>query len=110
MRAQKMRENPLCIYCQKKGVTRIGKELDHIVPVSLGGSNEESNLQLLCFDCHAAKTILDLGQKPKPKIGLDGWPESDENFPKERVEEKSKHDAYKTVLTHSRVKTSGKRL
>ena len=31
-------------------------EVDHIVPLHLGGSNQMSNLQLLCPNCHALKT------------------------------------------------------
>lgn len=32
-------------------------ELDHIIPLHLGGSNDCENLQLLCTDCHKTKTI-----------------------------------------------------
>lgn len=105
MRAQKIRENPLCLHCLQKGITRLGDELDHIVPVSKGGSNEESNLQLLCTECHATKTISDLGQKPKPKIGLDGWPEPVLGG----GIEKSKAQNYKTGMSTTLKKTSGKK-
>ena len=33
-----------------------GYQIDHIVEVKLGGTNELSNLQLLCPCCHAVKT------------------------------------------------------
>lgn len=39
-----------CLACGKKEVT-----VDHIVPVSKGGSNKLSNLQPLCFSCNASK-------------------------------------------------------
>ena len=32
-------------------------ELDHRVPLSLGGSNEHSNAQLLCTSCHKTKSM-----------------------------------------------------
>jgi 5-methylcytosine-specific restriction endonuclease McrA len=32
-------------------------EIDHIIPLAAGGSNENTNLQLLCIDCHKDKTI-----------------------------------------------------
>ncbi|WP_233343645.1 HNH endonuclease [Burkholderia cepacia] len=32
-------------------------EVDHEVPLEQGGSNDDSNLQLLCDDCHKAKTV-----------------------------------------------------
>ena len=31
-------------------------EIDHITPLSEGGSNEPSNLQALCVQCHAVKS------------------------------------------------------
>lgn len=34
-------------------------EVDHIVPLHLGGSNEPENLQLLCIKCHKEKTIAE---------------------------------------------------
>jgi len=33
-----------------------GKEIDHIVEVTHGGTNELSNLQVLCPNCHSVKT------------------------------------------------------
>lgn len=33
-----------------------GYEIDHIIEVSVGGSNNIDNLQALCNSCHAAKT------------------------------------------------------
>lgn len=109
MRAQKIRENPLCLHCLQKGITRLGDELDHIVPVSKGGGNEESNLQLLCSECHATKTISDLGYKPKPIIGIDGWPQTDEKFVAGGGIEKSKAQTYKTGMSTTFKKTSGKK-
>lgn len=31
-------------------------EIDHIQPLHRGGSNDPDNLQLLCVDCHKAKS------------------------------------------------------
>ena len=50
-----------------------GYEIDHIVELSKGGSNEDSNLQALCIMCHRVKTSrLQMTPKlkaikPKPK-------------------------------------------
>jgi 5-methylcytosine-specific restriction endonuclease McrA len=72
-----MMESPLCTHCQAKGIVRLGEELDHIMPLSKGGCNDPTNLQMLCKECHYIKTLDDMGFKPKPKIGLDGWPEEE---------------------------------
>jgi 5-methylcytosine-specific restriction endonuclease McrA len=32
-------------------------EIDHIVPVFKGGSNNQDNLQALCRNCHGKKTL-----------------------------------------------------
>jgi rubredoxin len=44
--------------CQMCGVTAkdgATLEIDHIYPVSKGGTNEPDNLQVLCRDCNAGK-------------------------------------------------------
>ena len=44
--------NPLCCGCG-----RIGREVDHINPISQGGGETDpTNLQTLCRSCHASKT------------------------------------------------------
>jgi len=70
--------DPLCKHCLRKGVTIAAVEVDHIVPVEQGGSDDDSNLQGLCHDCHAAKTADEQrarqGGGRSAKVG--GWVES----------------------------------
>ena len=40
-------------------------EVDHIIPLYVGGSNDLSNLMALCRNCHGAKTIQDLLTYPQ---------------------------------------------
>ena len=40
-----------CAYCEKRGSMAI----DHIIPLSRGGTNEADNLQLLCRSCNSKK-------------------------------------------------------
>jgi 5-methylcytosine-specific restriction endonuclease McrA len=39
-------------WCELCGTSQARLTVDHIVPMSLGGSNERSNLRILCLDCH----------------------------------------------------------
>ena len=52
-----------CCICGRTPATTIGLvlEVDHIHPVSKGGSNYHDNLQTVCFDCNRGKrdTTLD---------------------------------------------------
>lgn len=40
-------------------------DVDHVVPVGEGGSNEPSNLRCLCSDCHREKTRDDAGRRAR---------------------------------------------
>lgn len=55
-----------CICCTRFiDGSKIVAEYDHVVPLILGGENRESNLQLLCSECHSAKSVLDVKLKAK---------------------------------------------
>ncbi len=41
--------------CQSCGRQGTGLQIDHIVPLALGGSNDLSNLQVLCGTCNRRK-------------------------------------------------------
>jgi 5-methylcytosine-specific restriction protein A len=56
-------QNPLCVSCLEKGRTTTAQEVDHIIALMKGGTNEPENLQGLCFSCHDAKTKQDKGHK-----------------------------------------------
>ena len=63
-------EEPVCKICGRRASTQV----DHIIPLSKGGTDERSNLQGTCDECHEKKTADDLGYQPAKKIGLDGYP------------------------------------
>lgn len=65
---------PLCRHCRARGHVTLATEVDHIKPLSQGGTDDESNLQPLCKQCHADKTAADEGWTRAPAIGADGWP------------------------------------
>ena len=60
--------------CATPSCPGVPSELDHIVPVEQGGSDDRSNLQLLCLPCHRTKTALQRGQRIRVLIGPDGYP------------------------------------
>ena len=74
LRGRIMQGQPLCRMCDEKGLVTPGAEMDHIVPLFMGGSNDDDNLQMLCVECHRKKSADDLGVRFKPTIGVDGWP------------------------------------
>lgn len=49
------RDDYRCQHCQKK-LQDTEVEFDHIIPVSRGGSSEEHNLRLTCYDCNRDKS------------------------------------------------------
>lgn len=49
------RANAMCEECGKKWHDGYMLECDHIVPLSMGGTNDTNNGQLLCRRCHARK-------------------------------------------------------
>lgn len=46
----------LCQPCKRKGGLTLATEVDHIVNVAQGGTDDETNLQSICGTCHEAKT------------------------------------------------------
>lgn len=49
------RDGGVCRVC-KEDVREYAWDIDHILALCDGGTNEDSNLQLLCCNCHAVKT------------------------------------------------------
>ena len=48
------RDDFTCQYCERD-INIVELEIDHIKPVSKGGTNAMSNLQTLCFECNRSK-------------------------------------------------------
>jgi len=67
---------PLCAYCERQGVITPATVADHIEPVR--GDEWRmffGALQSLCDRCHSSVKAQEEGRaKPRPRIGLDGWP------------------------------------
>jgi len=47
----------LCQTCLRAGRPQQGKEVDHIIPKSMGGGDDIANLETICNTCHKSKTV-----------------------------------------------------
>ena len=57
VRSSFIADNPLCVQCQKKGIIKPAKVVDHIIRIKDGGANlDKRNLQSLCARCHNSKS------------------------------------------------------
>jgi 5-methylcytosine-specific restriction protein A len=54
-----LRDKYTCKACQ---IVTLDLEVDHIVNIARGGTDEEANLQALCVLCHKAKTADEAAQ------------------------------------------------
>jgi 5-methylcytosine-specific restriction protein A len=59
LRGRVRAEEPCCRSCLADGKRVRTEEIDHIRPLSEGGTDERSNLQGLCKPCHDAKTKVE---------------------------------------------------
>lgn len=59
------RSDGCCVKCIRRVTGKLRAEFDHAIPLIVGGKHAESNLQLLCHECHGAKTARDLKLKAK---------------------------------------------
>lgn len=54
-----VRDKYLCQRCYRSGIYTQAREVDHIVPKSRGGSDDDTNLEGICIRCHMLKTQLE---------------------------------------------------
>lgn len=59
------RDRFTCLYCGRKP-PEVFLEADHIVPISAGGPDTESNMATSCRDCNRGKSDKALSFVPKP--------------------------------------------
>ena len=52
-----------CNLCTRRIGDSLHSAFDHIDSLIAGGGNRETNIQLLCFECHGAKTKTDVREK-----------------------------------------------
>lgn len=59
------RDNGLCQPHRKQGDTVAGTQVDHITPKAEGGTDHPTNLQVICDQCHEAKTAHEIRERAK---------------------------------------------
>ena len=57
LRAEVIKEQPICVSCKAKGLVRLTKVIDHRIPVQeyKGSPLDKTNLQGLCKECDDIK-------------------------------------------------------
>ena len=55
-RVRRLTAEPFCLDCLARGHQRDACEIDHIIPIALGGTDDDDNIRCLCKSCHAART------------------------------------------------------
>lgn len=61
------RHGNACPNCHRPLSEVKGTACDHIIPLADGGENAEGNLQILCTDCHGAKTSAENTQRARER-------------------------------------------
>ena len=64
-RQQVLEEEPFCRHCLEQGRHVKAAEVDHIVALAAGGSDERANKQALCKPCHEAKSKAERAAAPR---------------------------------------------
>lgn len=73
-RLRRLHNEPRCRDCLERGKVTASVVPDHIIPLSLGGSDDDSNIRCLCRSCHETRTAEQFGHRQRVAIGPDGWP------------------------------------
>jgi 5-methylcytosine-specific restriction protein A len=53
------RDSFCCQRCKRAGQLTQATEVDHIIPVAAGGTDDDGNLEAICHDCHILKGAED---------------------------------------------------
>jgi 5-methylcytosine-specific restriction enzyme A len=75
-RQRRLSAEPLCRDCANKGRIVMSTVPDHIIPLSMGGSDSDDNIRCLCSYCHRIRTAQQFGYRnPISTVDDDGWPQ-----------------------------------
>jgi 5-methylcytosine-specific restriction protein A len=60
------RDGHLCRQCRREGALTLASQVDHVVPVAEGGTDDETNLEAICDLHHLAKTQAEARRGRRP--------------------------------------------
>jgi hypothetical protein len=69
------RDNFTCVYCGEQPPAVV-LNLEHVIPVCKGGTDDEANLRTACWDCNAGKGDKEIGETIP--IDADGFRQAQE--------------------------------
>lgn len=72
IRDRHITQYPLCEMCKNHGRLTPAEEVHHILPLSQGGTHEDSNLMSLCKSCHSEITAKEGGRWTSKHRGRGG--------------------------------------
>ena len=59
-----IQQHPICAQCERDGLIKGAQCVDHIIPITMGGSPVDTkNFQSLCNSCHAKKSGREAAEK-----------------------------------------------
>jgi hypothetical protein len=58
-RKRRLLDHPLCARCLDEGRVNLTEQIDHIIPLSVGGTDTDDNVQGLCLEHHILKSATD---------------------------------------------------
>jgi 5-methylcytosine-specific restriction enzyme A len=67
LRAELFARNPLCAECERQGRVRLATQRDHVISLGEEGTEDDDNVQGLCADCHAEKSLAESIRSRSPK-------------------------------------------
>ena len=74
------RDKHLCQVCLKRGRPTPAAEVDHVVPLFKGGTDDDANLQAICRSCHDSKTRAEQGHKASGGCDANGFPTDSRHY------------------------------
>ncbi|MGY2732799.1 HNH endonuclease signature motif containing protein [Sphingomonas sp. UYP23] len=68
-RKRRLEAEPLCRICSERSLVTAATVPDHITPLALGGSDDDTNIRCLCQPCHDEVTAEQFGRTRGKGLG-----------------------------------------